>query len=187
MRTGFSIASMLLACGLLSLSTVMVGCSTAPQTAVERDQLVSDSEATASRFRSEDPRTRSFFDNAYAYVVFPKITQGGVGIAGAYGRGVVYQGGRMVGYAGMTQGTIGAQIGGMSWSEILFFENRWAFDKFKSGQFAASANASYAGPKQGGTNALNYSEGVMIFTMDTRGFAVAAAVGAQQFEYESSE
>ncbi len=84
----------------------------------------------------------------------------------------------MVGYANMSQGTIGAQIGGMSWSEVLFFENRWAFDKFKSNQLAASANASFAGPKHGGTNTLNYADGVMIFTMDTRGFAVAAAAGS---------
>ena len=177
----------LLACALSGAMACLSSCATVPETAAERDQLVSDSEATASKFRSEDPRTRSFFDNAYGHVVFPKITQGGVGIAGAYGRGVVYQGGRMVGYASMTQGTIGAQIGGMAWSEILFFENRWAFDKFKSNQFAASANASFAGPKQGGTNTLNYADGVMIFTLDTRGFAVTAAVGAQQFEYEPSE
>ena len=169
------------------VSTMMlgIGCSATPETAEERGQLVQDAQATTGHFKSQDPRTESFFENAYAYAVFPKITKGGAGIAGAYGRGIVYQGGQMVGYCDVTQGTLGAQLGGMSWSEIVFFENRWSFDKFKANEFAASANASFAGPKTGGTNTLNYSDGVMIFTMDTRGFAVTAAVGAQQFQYES--
>ncbi|MEE2908405.1 MAG: hypothetical protein VX527_11325 [Planctomycetota bacterium] len=171
--------------GFLGMAMIGSGCSTTPDTPEARDNLVADAEMTVRQFRSMDSRTNTFFDNAYAYVVFPKITKGGAGIAGAYGRGVAFQGGMMQGFADVTQGTLGAQLGGMSWSEVLFFENRWAFDKFKSNQFVASANASWAGPKEGGTNTLNYSDGVMIFTMDTRGFAVTAAMGGQQFHYEA--
>ncbi|MDG2423587.1 MAG: hypothetical protein P8M22_06380 [Phycisphaerales bacterium] len=175
----------LVATGFLGLVLFGAGCSATPDTPEARDNLVADAEAAIGTFRDMDPRTNTFFDNAYAYVVFPKITKGGAGIAGAYGRGVAFRDGMMTGYADVTQGTLGAQLGGMSWSEVLFFENRWAFDKFRSNQFAASANASWAGPKEGGTNTLNYSDGVMIFTMDTRGFAVTAAVGGQQYQYEA--
>ena len=172
--------------GLFGLILFGTGCSVTPDTMEGRSNLVGDAESTIGQFRDMDPRTEAFFENAYAYVVFPKITKGGAGIAGAYGRGVVFRDGMMEGFADVTQGSLGAQLGGMSWSEIMFFENRWTFDKFRSNQFAASANASWAGPKEGGTNTLNYSDGVMIFTMDTRGFAVTAAVGAQQFQYEPS-
>ncbi|MCH2132232.1 MAG: hypothetical protein MK116_00630 [Phycisphaerales bacterium] len=183
MARGILVSSLVIL-ALLVTGTLGTGCAVTPDTPEARGALVADAEAAVSNFRESDSRTVSFFDNAYAYAVFPKITKGGAGIAGAYGRGIVYQGGKMVGYADVTQGSIGAQLGGMSWSEIVFFENRWAFDRFASNEFAASADASFAGPKQGGTNALNYASGVMIFTMDTRGLAVTAAVGAQQFEYE---
>ncbi|MAT81717.1 MAG: hypothetical protein CMJ29_08745 [Phycisphaerae bacterium] len=172
--------------GLLGLVVLGTGCSVTPDTIEGRNNLMADAEEAMSRFREMDPRTESFFRNAYAYVVFPKITMGGAGIAGAYGRGVVFRDGMQDGFADVTQGSLGAQLGGMSWSEIMFFENRWTFDKFRSNQFAASANASWAGPNEGGTNTLNYSGGVMIFTMDTKGFAVTAAVGAQQFNYEAT-
>ena len=170
---------------ILMLALLMNGCSATPETAEDRDMLANSSEAAISRFQESDPRTGTFFDSAYAYAVFPKITKGSAGIGGAYGRGVVYQGGKMTGYASVTQGSIGAQLGGMSWSEIVFFQNRWAYDKFTSDQFAASADASWAGPDKGGANTLNYSDGVMIFTMDARGFSASAAVGAQQCNFEA--
>lgn len=173
-------------CSILVLAFMMTGCSATPDTPEARDELVGQSQSTVSRFRESDSRTSTFFDSSYGYAVFPKITKGSAGIGGAYGRGVVYQDEKMTGFAGVTQGSIGAQLGGMSWSEIVFFQNRWAYDKFTSNQFAASADASWAGPEKGGANTLNYSDGVMIFTMDARGFSASAAVGAQQFDFEAA-
>ena len=170
--------------GMVALASIGTGCAVTPDSAEARDDLVSDARAASDRFRSEDSRTEAFFSSAYAYAVFPKITKGGAGIAGAYGRGVVFRDGKMLGYTDVTQGSIGAQLGGMSWSEIVFFQDEWTFNQFKANKFAGTADASFAGPKQGGTNTLNYSDGVMIFTMDTRGFAASAAVGAQQFKFE---
>ena len=171
---------------ILVLAFMMIGCSATPDTPEARDALAEQSQSTMDKFRDLDSRTNAFFGNAYGYAVFPKITKGSAGIGGAYGRGVVYKGGQMTGYAGVTQGSIGAQLGGMSWSEIVFFQNRWAYDKFTSDEFAASADASWAGPDKGGANTLNYSDGVMIFTMDARGLSASAAIGAQQFNFEAA-
>ncbi len=173
-------------CSILLVALVMIGCSATPETSEARGELSDQAQATTSRFREFDSRTNSFFDSAYGYAVFPKITKGSAGIGGAYGRGVVYKGGQMTGYSSVTQGSIGAQLGGMSWSEIVFFQNRWAYDKFTSNEFAASADASWAGPDKGGANTLNYSDGVMIFTMDARGLSASAAIGAQQFNFEAA-
>ena len=171
---------------ILILAFLMIGCSATPDTPEARDALADQSQSTMRQFRESDSRTNAFFSNAYGYAVFPKITKGSAGIGGAYGRGVVYKGSQMTGYADVTQGSIGAQLGGMSWSEIVFFQNQWAYDKFTSNEFAASADASWAGPNKGGANTLNYNNGVMIFTMDARGFSASAAVGAQQFEFEAA-
>ena len=86
--------------------------------------------------------TEYFFNNAYGYAVFPTIGKGGIGIGSAHGGGRVYAGGRHVGDSTMTQLTIGAQLGGQAFSQIIFFEHEQAFRDFTSGQFEFSAQAT---------------------------------------------
>ena len=49
----------------------------------------------------------TFFNNAYGYAVFPTIGKGGVGVGGAYGKGRVYEKGKVIGDTSMTQLTVG--------------------------------------------------------------------------------
>jgi len=69
-----------------------------------------------------------FFNNAYGYAIFPTVGKGGIGIGGAYGEGRVYRGGNYVGDVSLVQLTIGFQLGGQAFSELIFFENKEAFD-----------------------------------------------------------
>src|SRR4249919_3042716 len=68
----------------------------------------------------------AFFGNAHGYAVFPTIGKGGVGIGGAHGKGRVYEKGSYVGDVSMTQVTVGAQLGGQAFSEMIFFEDKRA-------------------------------------------------------------
>jgi hypothetical protein len=82
-----------------------------------------------------------FFANAYGYAVFPTIGKGGIGIGGAYGTGRVYEKGRWIGGTSMTQLSVGFQLGGQGFSQIIFFENAAALHKFTQGEFEFSAAA----------------------------------------------
>ena len=86
-----------------------------------------------------------FFQTAYGYAVFPTIGKGGVGIGGAYGEGHVYEKGKYIGNASMTQLTVGFQLGGQAYSEIIFFQNQAALKNFTSGNFEFGAEASAVG------------------------------------------
>ena len=55
---------------------------------------------------------RHFFESAYAYAVFPTIAKVGFGVGGAHGKGVVYQGGEIVGKISVSQLSFGLQAGG---------------------------------------------------------------------------
>ena len=79
------------------------------------------------------------FDKCYGYTVFPTIGKAAVGIGGAHGKGTVYVGGKHVGDTSMTQVTIGLQLGGQAYREIIFFEDKAAFDAFTSGNFEFGA------------------------------------------------
>ena len=78
-----------------------------------------------------------FFDNSYGYAVFPTIGKGGLVVGGAHGEGRVYQKGAHVGDVSMTQVTVGAQLGGQAYSQIVFLQDKRAFDEFTSGDFEA--------------------------------------------------
>src|SRR5215510_9634098 len=80
---------------------------------------------TIKAFRGSS-QTAHFFDTAYGYAVFPTIGKGGIGVGGAHGKGKVYAGGKYVGDTSMTQLTIGLQLGGQAYSEIIFFEDKRA-------------------------------------------------------------
>lgn len=145
-----------------------------------------------------------FFQNAYGYAVFPTIGKGGVGIGGAHGKGRVYAGGKHVGNTSMTQVTIGAQLGGQAYSQIIFFEDKRAFDEFTYGNFefgaqatavaitaGASASAGTSGRSAGASSGRHdaatvgaYNKGMAIFTVAKGGLMYEASVGGQKFSYK---
>jgi lipid-binding SYLF domain-containing protein len=112
------------------------------------------------------------------------VGKGGIIAAGAYGRGQVYEQGEFIGYSDISQATIGAQIGGQTFSEVLAFENPDAMETFKSGQFAFDANASAVALKSGAAASAKYEHGVAVFVEPIGGLMVEAAVGGQSFSFQ---
>ncbi len=148
-----------------------------------------------------------FFDGSYGYAVFPSIGKGGLGIGGAHGKGRVYVGGAHVGNTKMTQLTVGFQLGGQVFSQIIFFQDKRAFDEFTSGNFefgaqatavALTAGASAAATTTGagvaasgdGDNAKatgDYFKGMAIFTVAKGGLMYEATIGGQKFSYKPTK
>ena len=139
---------------------------------------------TISEFKKRDKSMNKFFTNAYAYAVFPTIGKGAVGIGGAHGKGVVYRGGKMIGYTSLTQLTVGFQLGGQAYSEIIFFKDNTRFKNFKDGNLKFSAQASAVAATAGAAANANYENGVAVFTMVKGGLMYEASIGGQGFSYE---
>ena len=163
-----------------------------------------DFSATIKMFKGS-PLVEKFFNNSYGYAVFPTIGKGGVGIGGAHGKGQVYQGGKVTGKTSMTQLTVGLQFGGQAFSQIIFFEDKRAYDEFTSGNFefdatasavaitagaqasagteGASAGAS-AGPATGAQAKTSYHKGMVVFTHAKGGLMYEASIGGQKFNFK---
>ena len=62
--------------------------------------------------KKSDPGLEKFFEGAAGYAVFPKVGKGGVGIGGAYGKGLVIVNDQAVGRTSLSQVTVGFQLGG---------------------------------------------------------------------------
>ena len=95
---------------------------------------------TIEMFR--DAIRSDFFNGAYGFAVFPNIGKGGMGIGGAHGKGQVYRQGAHVGDTKMTQLTVGFQLGGQVYSQIILFKDEKSFKDFTSGNFEFGAQAT---------------------------------------------
>ena len=157
-----------------------------------------------SNFQNQ-PATAEFFANSVGYALFPTIGKGGIGIGGAFGKGRVYRGGNYIGNVKMGQLSIGLQLGGQAYSEIIFFKNTDALEEFIDGDFefgadasavaltaSAQASASTKGnTASAATSADNAKDsvgewvrGMAVFTMAKGGLMYQASIGGQAFDYE---
>ena len=152
-------------------------------------------------FRKASESSR-FFSNSYGYALFPTIGKGGIGIGGAHGKGRVYVKGAYVGDTSMTQVTVGAQLGGEAFRQIIFFEDERAFKEFTTGRFEFGAQAQAvaitagataqattggtgAGKNVGGDKAEvkgSYQKGMAVFTLFKGGLMYEASIGGQKFK-----
>jgi lipid-binding SYLF domain-containing protein len=169
--------------GLVLCSLLLPACSTAPKSESDRDQLISNSERTLEQFRHQDSTLDARINESYGYAVFPTIGKGGVGVGGAWGRGTVWQQGRAIGFTDVTQASIGFQLGGQTYSELLLFDQP-ALERFKRGEFSLGAQASAVAATAGAAAHAQSQNGVMVFTLGQRGLMYEASVGGQNFTFE---
>jgi lipid-binding SYLF domain-containing protein len=140
-------------------------------------------DSSLSQFRSNDPGFKAFFNAAYGYAIFPRVAKGGIGVGGAYGKGKVYEKGKFIGRTTLTQITIGFQLGGQEYSEIIFFKDKRALDDFTDGNFEFGAQASAVALTTGASATAAYDNGVAIFTVVRGGLMYEASVGGQKFKF----
>lgn len=138
---------------------------------------------TIRTFKKKDPGIKYFFDKSYAYAVFPTVGKGGIGIGGAYGTGLVYQHGRYVGSAKLTQVSIGFQLGGQAYSEVIFFQNQRVFRHFINGDLKFGAQVSAVAVNKGAAANTAFNNGIAVFTATKGGLMYEATVAGQTFKY----
>jgi lipid-binding SYLF domain-containing protein len=149
------------------------------------DKIWADAKSAKAAFLKTDPSMKDLFNNSYGYVIFPNVGKGAVGVGAAGGSGAVYEKGKPIGTAKMTQVTVGAQAGGQAYHEVIFFENKAALDHFKESKTEFSAGVSAVAAKAGASADAKYREGVVVYTEEIGGLMLEASVGGQKFTYKS--
>jgi lipid-binding SYLF domain-containing protein len=167
---------------LLLLVFVAVG-SLSAQSKKKVEELKVESKTAKAEFLEADWQMEKHFSEAYGYAIFPNVGKGGLGVGGASGNGVVYQGGAEIGMAKLSQLTIGFQAGGQAYKEIIFFQNKEAMDRFKDNKFEVAAQVSAVAATKGASADAKYQEGVLIYTMQKGGLMYEASVGGQKLKF----
>ena len=152
-----------------------------------KPELQKDCEQTLATMITDAPKLQVYKDQAYGYAVYPKITKAGLVIGGAAGEGMVFINRNPVALSKLKQGTFGLQAGGQQYSEVIFFQNEKAFNKFKNGNLKFDAQASAVAVVPGASFDVAYQEGVAVFTRVKGGIMAEASLGGQHFSYNTPE
>ena len=164
-------------------AALAVGSMAIAQSTEKEKRLTDDCKDVKAQFIKTDGLMKSLFNKSYAWVTFPNVGKGAVGIGGAAGNGIVFEKGKIIGKAKMTQVSVGFQFGGQAYSEVIFFETKADLNRFKENKIEFSAQASVVAVNAGASANVNYKDGVMIFTQAKGGLMYEASVGGQKFSY----
>ena len=157
---------------------------------------------------AKSPAVKPFIDKCYGYAVFPTVGKGGFVVGGSYGTGQVYAQGKATGTAKLIKATIGFQAGGQAFSQMIFFEDKRAYEEFTGGNFEFDAGVSAvaitagvqasagtegktagasAGPATGKQAPTSYHKGMVVFVHAKGGLMYEATVGGQKFKFEPNK
>jgi lipid-binding SYLF domain-containing protein len=92
--------------GLALVVTVFAGllssCATAPTSRADKAALVTEAASRWQQMRTADPALGALVQRGHGYALFPDVGKAGLGVGGAYGRGVVYERGQHIGYSDLS-------------------------------------------------------------------------------------
>lgn len=176
----YKAASSLLCAGLI---LGIAGCSTAPKSEADKDALRDEAKLASTKMTNNYPGLDKVLSDAHGYAIFPEIGKGGFVVGGSYGRGIVHEKGKFIGYADITKVSVGLQIGGQTFREVVVFQDEAAMNRFKGGKVKFDANASAVILKSGAAAAAKYQDGVAVFVEPIGGAMAEASLGVQEFGY----
>jgi lipid-binding SYLF domain-containing protein len=181
---------------LLALVTILFALTAS---SVATAASLTDCKETMNNFRDLG-NVSELLAQSYGYAVLPTIGKGGMGIGGAAGSGCVFAGGKHTGDVTMGQVTIGFQLGGQAYSQLILFKNADTYQEFTQGNFefgadatavaltygaAASANTQGASASAGDTKAVGaWKRGMAIFTLAKGGLMYEASIGGQKYKFK---
>lgn len=136
-----------------------------------------------AHMQAKDPGLTQELRNAYGYAVYPDVGKATVVLGGSYGTGEVFEHGRVIGYSGTGQLTIGLQLGGQTCHQLVLFDTRDALERFKKNRWAFAADASAVFVNTGAAGSSSPS-GMRIVVHSEGGMMLAASIGAQKFIFK---
>jgi lipid-binding SYLF domain-containing protein len=167
------------ACGAKQPEPSAPGAGKAP----ERVKGIDD---TVAAFKQKDASIDSLFAKSAGYVVMPTIGEGGFIIGGGHGQGEAFEGGTYVGQVTINELSLGAQIGGQSYSQVIFFETPVDFKRLKDGQFQFGGEVTAVAADQGAAKNAAFKDGVVTFIIPKKGLMASASVAGQKLDFRAA-
>ncbi|MGC4117101.1 MAG: DUF1080 domain-containing protein [Myxococcales bacterium] len=137
--------------------------------------------ATLARLKAKDKGIDGLLKQSYGYAVVPTVGRASLVVGGARGYGEVFERGKPLGFTRLTQLTIGLQVGGQAFSQLILFGTKESLEAFKSSPVAFSGNLSAIFIK-GATGMANFKD-VTAHAYSRGGMLLEASLGGQKYRY----
>ena len=106
---------------------------------------------TLKAFDALNPHNHHLLKHAAGTLVFPRVTKGGVGVAGEYGEGALRVDGKTVGYYSIASASIGLTLGAAKRSEVIVFTTPESLTNFTASKgWSVGADTGVAMISKGG-------------------------------------
>ena len=148
------------------------------------DQRQVKAAAEITQMLAAKPELQSYFDEAYAYAIFPSVLRVAAGFGAVYGRGLVIEQDRLVGQTSQIQGNLGFTFGGQMHSQIIFFRGAEILQEFKSGRFEFQGRASGVLIAIGASKDPGFKSQVAIFSRTRGGLMIELAAAVAKYGYK---
>ncbi len=162
----------------------LLGCATAPKSRADQQALEQRADATLQEMMSRNPSLGEVLATTAGYAVFPEVGKGGVIVGGAFGRGVLYDHGRKTGFVKLEQASLGAQLGGQTFAELLVLRDPVDVQNIRAGRYTVGADASVVVLTAGAGASAQAARGTTVFVLPRGGLMVDVSIAGQRVMYE---
>ena len=142
-----------------------------------------DVKETIERFKDKDPTIAPLFAKSAGYFIVPTVGEGAFIIGGGHGKGEAFEGGTYIGNVAVSEMSIGAQVGGQSYSELVFFEKTADVQRLKEGSFAFNAEVTAVAAEKGAAKNGTFKDGTLAFILPKKGLMASAAIAGQKVDF----
>jgi hypothetical protein len=146
--------------------------------------LHSSAIAAMNTLQEKHPEIKELLEKSYGFAVIPEIGGSSLVVGGAYGIGEVFVKDHVIGYAAIVKVTLGVQLGGTTFHEMIVFNDEKVWEKFKGGKFSFAADAGVAIVKAGAQASKGFGAGTVGFIFNEGGMLLDLDIGVQKFVYK---
>jgi hypothetical protein len=136
------------------------------------------------QLQQKHPQIKKVIDESAGYAVVPEIGRASLLLGGAYGIGEVFVHERVIGYAAIVEMTLGVQVGGTTFHELVVFHDEGSLKRFKEGKWAFAADAAVELVKAGAQASHGFGASSSIYLFADGGMLLDIAIGAQKFIFK---
>jgi len=169
---------------LLAAPLALASCGSVPTTQAEMntkmDEVGPQAKKEIANMIAKDSTLKPLVDEAYGVIVFPSVASGALILGGQGGDGVVFKSGQPWGLAKLAAGSIGFQIGGETFSELVIMKDEDAFNMVTANKFSFTAGLTASAVKAGAALDAEFENGVAAFVSTNGGLMASAAIGGQE-------
>jgi lipid-binding SYLF domain-containing protein len=134
--------------------------------------------------RAEQPGLEGLLAASAGYAVFPSVgAAGALYVGGAYGKGVLFQHGNVVGFVDVKQASVGLTLGGKTYGELLLLRNQYDVERLKAGKFAIGADISAVVLTAGAQGSATLDPNTSVIVRPHGGLMADITVSGQRIDF----